>query len=193
VSGSVFSIRQVKEAINQGLPVEYSTMDIHSVAGIVQTWLRELPDPLLTWELQPEWMQHAAALDVDRIRTTIAKLPQHNRFLLQYLCQFLHRVASFGMVNKMKSSNLAIVFGPSLLSGRDANAMNTLQDVCTLVQFLIDNHQPIFEGVEEERISFRKKLTQEKVVKQQEMEHARLEARRQSKRNAGTRSAQKLS
>jgi hypothetical protein len=40
VSGSVLTIRNAKEAINQGQNVDFNSYDIYSVAGIVQTWLR---------------------------------------------------------------------------------------------------------------------------------------------------------
>eukprot|EP00026_Physarum_polycephalum_P001488 Phypoly_transcript_01490.p1 GENE.Phypoly_transcript_01490~~Phypoly_transcript_01490.p1 ORF type:complete len:1106 (-),score=253.34 Phypoly_transcript_01490:41-3337(-) len=199
VSGSVIQIRGVKETVNQGLPIDYRALDTHVVAGMVQNWIRELPEPLLTYGLYNEWIAHTSkGLEVGPVRATVAKLPQYHRFVLQYLCQFLNRVASFGKVNKMRSGNLAIVFGPSLLYERNATAAAAetqqekdstlvqflsfasvhLRDVYTVVQFLIENQKEVFEGVEEERALFRSKLQGEHKAKQIAQIESRAEERK---------------
>jgi len=164
VSGSVLTIRMAKEALNQGLNVDYSNYDIHSVAGVVQTWLRELPEPLMTYKLYADWVETIKSGDMaNALKGVVGKLPMYNRFMLHHLCRFLNRVASFGKVNKMKSGNLSIVLGPSILAQRDTNMLETpLQDIYAVVQYLIDNQQNVFEGTDAERETFRTHVQQEK-------------------------------
>jgi hypothetical protein len=167
VSGSVLTIRMAKEALNQGLSVDYSNYDIHSVAGVVQTWLRELPEPLMTYKLYTDWVEAMKTSDDQNkcaaLQEVASRLPMYNRFMLHHLCRFLNRVASFGKVNKMKSSNLAIVLGPSVLAQRDTNMLESpLQDIYAVVQYLIDNQKDVFDGVDTERETFRTRVQQEK-------------------------------
>jgi len=164
VSGSVLTIRMAKEALNQGLNVDYTNYDIHSVAGVVQTWLRELPEPLMTYKLYTDWVETTKSGDMaTALKEVAAKLPMYNRFMLHHLCRFLNRVASFGKVNKMKSGNLSIVLGPSILAQRDTNMLESpVQDIYAVLQYLIDNQQDVFEGVNTEREAFRARVQQEK-------------------------------
>jgi cell shape-determining protein MreC len=63
----------------------------------------------------------------------------------------------------MKSSNLAIVLGPSVLAQRDTNMLESpLQDIYAVVQYLIDNQKDVFDGVDTERETFRTRVQQEK-------------------------------
>ncbi len=58
------------------------------------------------------------------------------------------RVADFSDVNKMKSSNLAVVFAPTIM--RSPNVENLLlKDIPLqkkLVEFMIDNYSLLFES-----------------------------------------------
>uniref|UniRef100_G3WM34 Rho GTPase activating protein 17 n=1 Tax=Sarcophilus harrisii TaxID=9305 RepID=G3WM34_SARHA len=66
--------------------------DPHAVAGALKSYLRELPEPLMTFNLYEEW-------------TKVAR----------YLIKFLAKLAQTSDVNKMTPSNIAIVLGPNLL------------------------------------------------------------------------------
>jgi len=198
VSGSVLTIRIAKETLNQGLPIDYSNYDIHSVAGVVQTWLRELPEPLMTYKLYPDWISSARSPDpaynVANLKAVVAKLPLYNRFMLHHLCRFLNRVASFGKVNKMKSGNLSIVLGPSILAQQNTNMLDSpLQDIYSVVQCLIDYQKDVFEGVDAEREAFRQRIQEEKeaqrLAEAEEKRRRRAEIKRrrgeeESKKNA---------
>nr|XP_048316410.1 rho GTPase-activating protein 17 isoform X7 [Myodes glareolus] len=93
--------------------------DPHAVAGALKSYLRELPEPLMTFSLYEEWTQVASVQDQDKklqyLWTTCQKLPPQNFVNFRYLIKFLAKLAQTSDVNKMTPSNIAIVLGPNLL------------------------------------------------------------------------------
>ncbi|XP_017657733.1 rho GTPase-activating protein 17 [Nannospalax galili] len=93
--------------------------DPHAVAGALKSYLRELPEPLMTFSLYEEWTQVASVQDQDKklqyLWTTCQKLPPQNFVNFRYLIKFLAKLAQTSDINKMTPSNIAIVLGPNLL------------------------------------------------------------------------------
>ncbi|KAJ8251210.1 hypothetical protein GJAV_G00218520 [Gymnothorax javanicus] len=93
--------------------------DPHAVAGALKSYLRELPEPLLTFQLYDDWSQAASVPDPDKrmqdLWVTCDKLPKSNKANFRYLVKFLAKLAEDCEVNKMTPSNIAIVLGPNLL------------------------------------------------------------------------------
>jgi D-serine dehydratase len=55
------------------------------------------------------------------IKTMVQQLPKAHYVVLEYLMKHLVRVSSRSNVNKMEPSNLAIVFGPSIIRKPESN------------------------------------------------------------------------
>ncbi|CAN9503460.1 unnamed protein product [Ophioblennius macclurei] len=96
---------------------------IHTITGLLKRWLRELPDPLMTFSLYSDFL-HAVELPekCERIRAVYQKvdeLPPANYNTLERLIFHLVRVAKEEEHNKMSSSALAIVFAPCILRSPD--------------------------------------------------------------------------
>jgi len=95
---------------------------------------------------------------VQHLKSLIRRLPPYNRFTLHHLFKFLRLVALHGDQNKMKSSNLAIVFGPNILCKKDANPFDCSDHkaMYSVVQLLLDHYDSIFGDlkIEEERQTF---------------------------------------
>ena len=53
------------------------------------------------------------------IASLLQKLPRENFVVLQFLMEFLTRVAEHSEINKMTISNLAVVFGPNLVWSKE--------------------------------------------------------------------------
>jgi adenylate kinase family enzyme len=67
--------------------------------------------------------------------------------ILQRLLSSLNHIAAASQKNKMDSSNLAIIFGPSLIRERDATpavALSIIPDVNSTTQLLIEHYSEIF-------------------------------------------------
>ncbi|XP_054914062.1 SH3 domain-binding protein 1 [Poeciliopsis prolifica] len=113
-------VKRLKTCLNQGA-VDHSefSMDPHAVAGALKCYLRELPEPLMTFELYSDWFSAAGEKDLsvklEKFRNLLQKLPPENYNNLRYLVQFLSLLSEQQAVNKMTPSNIAIVLGPNLL------------------------------------------------------------------------------
>ncbi|XP_072415256.1 rho GTPase-activating protein 17a isoform X6 [Chiloscyllium punctatum] len=101
--------------------------DQHAVAGALKSYLRELPEPLMTYQLYDEWVQAASVPDMDKklqaLWLTCSKMPKSNNSNFRYLIKFLSKLAQHSDVNKMTPSNIAIVLGPNLLWAKNEGAL----------------------------------------------------------------------
>uniref|UniRef100_UPI0037E84FBC SH3 domain-binding protein 1 isoform X2 n=1 Tax=Semicossyphus pulcher TaxID=241346 RepID=UPI0037E84FBC len=95
------------------------SMDPHAVAGALKCYLRELPEPLMTFELYNDWFKAAGEKDttekLEQFKVLLKELPPENYNNLRYLVQFLSLLSEQQALNKMTPSNIAIVLGPNLL------------------------------------------------------------------------------
>ncbi|XP_034414179.1 SH3 domain-binding protein 1 isoform X2 [Cyclopterus lumpus] len=113
-------VKRLKTCLDHEV-VDYSefSMDPHAVAGALKGYLRELPEPLMTFELYNDWFKAAGEKDptekLEKYRVLLKKLPPDNYNNLRYLVQFLSLLSEQQAVNKMTPSNIAIVLGPNLL------------------------------------------------------------------------------
>ncbi|RCN46190.1 RhoGAP domain protein [Ancylostoma caninum] len=95
-------------------------LDPHSVCSVLKSYLRELPDPLLTHRLHNEWVNAAKLEDEAKLQAferCIGELPACHRHNLTYLINFLSEMLQHQEQTAMNCGNLAIVFGPNLLGG----------------------------------------------------------------------------
>ncbi|XP_069509146.1 SH3 domain-binding protein 1 isoform X2 [Ambystoma mexicanum] len=113
-------LRKLKSSLagGSGAMEEFYT-EPHAVAGALKSYLRELPQPLMTFELYDDWMKAASVKEpegrLESFKTAFNKLPEKNQSNLRYLIKFLSKLAENQEVNKMTPGNIAIVLGPNLL------------------------------------------------------------------------------
>ncbi|KAF7725555.1 hypothetical protein EC973_009510 [Apophysomyces ossiformis] len=127
-SGGAAQMKLIQSAFEQGetidLEDEEEINDICSVTSVLKQYLRELPDPLLTYELYPQLIEaismNAGQEKTDKFLALISQLPKANYDTLKRLAHHLHSVQNYADQNLMTSKNLAVVFGPTLLRDRDA-------------------------------------------------------------------------
>eukprot|EP01090_Pellita_catalonica_P021470 TRINITY_DN8047_c0_g1_i2.p1 TRINITY_DN8047_c0_g1~~TRINITY_DN8047_c0_g1_i2.p1 ORF type:complete len:406 (-),score=59.27 TRINITY_DN8047_c0_g1_i2:8-1195(-) len=180
LSGSAKEIERLSGLIDDGERFEWKLgeHDDHVVAGVFKLWIRELPEPIMTNEFYAEWiaaMKLGSASEINAAcAAIISKIDDIHRFLLQYLMQCLHAVASKSDINKMTSGNLSIVFGPNILGKRSKSIVDpdysAVYDVCS---HLIDHYETLFSGVEEERIA-RESMREELEQKTKELKDAEI-------------------
>ncbi|KAI8873997.1 RhoGAP-domain-containing protein, partial [Ramicandelaber brevisporus] len=93
--------------------------DINIVGGAVKLFLREMPEPLLTHNLYDAFIKAVSIEDYDErlwaIKDLVHALPRPNYIVLRRVIEHLEKVTDYEDVNNMFSTNLAIVFGPTLL------------------------------------------------------------------------------
>nr|XP_015193144.1 PREDICTED: rho GTPase-activating protein 32 isoform X2 [Lepisosteus oculatus] len=96
--------------------------DIHCVGSLCKLYFRELPNPLLTYQLYEKFSEAvSAATDEERlikIHDVIQQLPPPHYRTLEFLMRHLSHLAAFSYVTNMHSKNLAIVWAPNLLRSK---------------------------------------------------------------------------
>ncbi|KAI5963483.1 rga1 [Candida pseudojiufengensis] len=131
LNGNIKKLRELTEEINKN-PLkspDFSTQTAVQLAALMKKWLRELPIPLLTFNLYDLWILSQSEKDLE-IRKRILQLiycllPRDHRNLLEVLLYFFSWVASFSEVDeesgsKMDSHNLATVLAPNILISKQA-------------------------------------------------------------------------
>uniref|UniRef100_H3DDJ4 Myosin IXB n=1 Tax=Tetraodon nigroviridis TaxID=99883 RepID=H3DDJ4_TETNG len=121
---------------------------IHTVTGLVKQWLRELPDPLMTFMHYNDFL-HATDLpekqeQLQAIYKVIEELPPANFITLERLIFHLVRVCKVEAHNRMSPNSLAIVFAPCVLRCPDsADPLLSMKDVAktTICVEMIINEQ----------------------------------------------------
>jgi len=144
ISGNATDLEQYKVTLNKGHVLDISKItDQHTVAGLLKMFIRELPDPVFTHKLFPEFLSTIEIKDEPtRISTTqnlLAKLPPENIALLRELVLFLKVISEHSDKNKMTISNIAIVFGPNLLRSSEEGNMFELVRVNAVMSFIIQH------------------------------------------------------
>ncbi|KAM6966954.1 rho GTPase-activating protein 44 isoform 5-T5 [Tautogolabrus adspersus] len=120
VAPSASKLKKLKASLDCGvMDVQEYSSDPHAIAGALKSYLRELPEPLMTTELYDEWIQASNVQDMDkRLQALMAaceKLPTDNLNNFRYLVKFLAKLTEYQDANKMTPGNMAIVLGPNLL------------------------------------------------------------------------------
>ncbi|XP_069381480.1 GEM-interacting protein isoform X2 [Paralichthys olivaceus] len=145
--------------------VDLSDLSPHDITSILKHFLKELPEPLITFDLYNDLIalgriiqnlsEREQAPDTNEIMDIIhnlqkllQKLPQYCYSTLQHLMSHLQKVSEC-YENKMSPSNLGIVFGPTLLRPLVSTDMSMVALLETsyqaaLVEFLIKHHDTVF-------------------------------------------------
>ncbi|XP_056130838.1 rac GTPase-activating protein 1-like [Lampris incognitus] len=135
VSGTERMVKELKEKLLRGktLPQLSKVEDINVITGVLKDFLRNLPEPLLTFHLNKAFMAAAEIPDEDNslamLYQTISELPSPNRDTLACLMIHLKKVSQ-SVDTKMDVNNLARVFGPTLVGHAipDPDPMTILND-----------------------------------------------------------------
>uniref|UniRef100_A0A8C7NCW3 BCR activator of RhoGEF and GTPase n=1 Tax=Oncorhynchus kisutch TaxID=8019 RepID=A0A8C7NCW3_ONCKI len=130
VSGVATDIQALKAAFdtnNKDVSVMMSEMDVNAIAGTLKLYFRELPEPLFTDDLYPNFAGGIALSDSvakeSCMLNLLLSLPEPNLVTFLFLLDHLKRVADKESINKMSLHNLATVFGPTLLRPAEKDSM----------------------------------------------------------------------
>ncbi|XP_048473063.1 unconventional myosin-IXAa isoform X2 [Rhincodon typus] len=134
-SGSTNKIKELK----QGLDTDINSMNldeynIHVIASVFKQWLRDLPNPLMTFELYDEVLRAMGLPDrkeiIRGVYSIIEQLSRTHINTLERLIFHLVRIALQEETNRMSSNALAIVFAPCILRCPDTtDPLQSVQDI----------------------------------------------------------------
>ncbi|NXO77923.1 RHG31 protein, partial [Sitta europaea] len=137
---------------------EVYLQDIHCVGSLCKLYFRELPNPLLTYELYKKFTEAVSRFPEDeqlaRIQNVIQELPPSHYRTLEYLIKHLTHLASFSNMTNMHTRNLALVWAPNLLRSKEIEAVGCNGDAAFLevrvqqlvIEFILNHVDQIFNN-----------------------------------------------
>ncbi|XP_065133061.1 unconventional myosin-IXb isoform X3 [Paramisgurnus dabryanus] len=158
-SGSACKAKELHHILEKDpQTVALDNYPIHTITGLVKQWLRELPDPLMTYSLYNDFL-YAADLpeQSERLRAVYKKLdelPPSNFSTLERLIFHLVKVTKEEAHNRMSANSLAIVFAPCILRCPDSSdpllSMRDINKTTLCVEILINEQTRRYNQIMEE-------------------------------------------
>lgn len=138
------------------LTKEVYLQDIHCVGSLCKLYFRELPNPLLTYELYTKFTE-AVQGDHDKlshIQKVVKELPTAHFRTLEYLTKHLARLATLSTKTNMHTRNLALVWAPNLLRSKDIEVSSGNGDMAfqevrvqqSVIEFILNHSEQIFSS-----------------------------------------------
>ncbi|KAA8645650.1 hypothetical protein EYZ11_002488 [Aspergillus tanneri] len=155
LSGSANHISQMKSLFdNDSSQVDFTNPenfhhDVNSVAGLLKQFFRDLPDPLFTSQFYSEFINAARIEDDvqrrDSLHALVNNLPDAHYATLRALILHLNKVQEHYTQNRMNAGNIAICFGPTLLSANSAGNIADAGWQVRVIETILVNTFQIFD------------------------------------------------
>lgn len=157
VSGSQVEVNDIKNAFERGedpLAGDQNDHDMDSIAGVLKLYFRGLENALFPKEVFHDLMSCVSMENLqDRavhIHKVLLSLPSNILLIMRYLFAFLNHLSHYSDDNMMDPYNLAICFGPTLMSVPEGHDQVSCQaHVNELIKTIIIHHESIFPGPRE--------------------------------------------
>ncbi|XP_068129710.1 unconventional myosin-IXa [Hyperolius riggenbachi] len=133
--GANNKIRELRQNLDTDIDsVNLDDYNIHVIASVFKQWLRELPNPLMTFELYEEFIRSMGLGErketVRGVYSIIDQLSRTYLSTLERLIFHLVRIAQQEETNRMSANALAIVFAPCILRCPDTtDPLQSVQDI----------------------------------------------------------------
>ncbi|XP_045547808.1 SLIT-ROBO Rho GTPase-activating protein 2 isoform X2 [Salmo salar] len=123
VSGSQVEVNDIKNAFERGedpLAGDQNDHDMDSIAGVLKLYFRGLDHALFPKEVFHDIISCVSMENLQEravhIRKVLLTLPSNTLIIMRYLFAFLNHLSRYSEDNMMDPYNLAICFGPTLMS-----------------------------------------------------------------------------
>ncbi|XP_073433196.1 rho GTPase-activating protein 31 isoform X1 [Dendrobates tinctorius] len=135
---------------------EVYLQDIHCVGSLCKLYFRELPNPLLTYQLYTKFTDAVSCSvegnQLSQIQNVIQELPPSHYRTLEYLSRHLTHIASFSSTTNMHIRNLALVWAPNLLRSKEIEDSGCNGDAAfmevrvqqVVIEFILNHVDQIF-------------------------------------------------
>ena len=151
-SGSTQQQRHIVQLFDNGasfdLCDEDQFNDISAITGVLKSYLRQLPEPLVPYSMHEKYihiMEIPDALSIPAMRLLLEQLPKPHYHTLQRLCTHLKVVHDHSHQTRMTARNLAIVFGPTIMHAREPSVELIETPIyARAVEFLIEHEAALF-------------------------------------------------
>ncbi|EGV65717.1 RhoGAP-domain-containing protein [Yamadazyma tenuis ATCC 10573] len=156
LNGNIKKLKDLTNQINES-PLkspDFTNQTAVQLAALMKKWLRELPNPLLTFNLYDLWIETQKQPD-PKLKKRLVKLiycmlPRSHRNLVEVLLYFFNWVSSFAELDdesgsKMDIHNLATVISPNILYSKNGSeqASDSYFLAIEVVNQLIEMHEEL--------------------------------------------------
>ncbi|XP_059847340.1 si:zfos-588f8.1 isoform X2 [Hypanus sabinus] len=134
-SGAANKMKDLRQQLEEDPDsVHLENYHIHAITGVLKQWLRELPVPLMTFDLYGDFLraiEHPGRQEqVQAVYSVLEQLPSGIFHTLERLIFHLVKVAVLEEMNRMSPNALAIVFAPCILRSPDScDPLMSMKDV----------------------------------------------------------------
>uniref|UniRef100_A0A8D0GYY1 Myosin IXA n=1 Tax=Sphenodon punctatus TaxID=8508 RepID=A0A8D0GYY1_SPHPU len=134
-SGSTNKIKELRQGLDTDIDsINLDEYNIHVIASVFKQWLRDLPNPLMTFELYEEFLRAMGLQErketIRGVYSVIDQLSRTHLHTLERLIFHLVRIALQEETNRMSANALAIVFAPCILRCPDTtDPLQSVQDI----------------------------------------------------------------
>ncbi|XP_043117950.1 rho GTPase-activating protein 33 isoform X4 [Puntigrus tetrazona] len=157
VSSNIQKLRHEFDSENvPDLTRDVYMQDIHCVGSLCKLYFRELPNPLLTYQLYDKFAECMGEMTEEermvKVHDVIQQLPPPHYRTLEYLIRHLAHLATCSGETNMHIKNLAIVWAPNLLRSQEieaaglsgADPFKEVRIQSVVVEFLLSNVEVLF-------------------------------------------------
>uniref|UniRef100_A0A672IJ51 SLIT-ROBO Rho GTPase activating protein 2 n=1 Tax=Salarias fasciatus TaxID=181472 RepID=A0A672IJ51_SALFA len=154
VSGSKVEVNDIKNAFERGedpLAGDQNDHDMDSIAGVLKLYFRGLDHALFPKEVFHDLISCVSMESLQEravhIKKILQSLQSKTLIIMRYLFAFLNHLSQYSEENMMDPYNLAICFGPTLMSVPEGHDQVSCQaHVNELIKTIIIHHDAIFPG-----------------------------------------------
>ncbi|KAM5455698.1 Rho-type gtpase-activating protein [Microsporum audouinii] len=155
-SGGSSQVQTIREGFERSRDYDISDpdLDINAITSTLKQYFRMLPTPLVTYPVYDILLEATnvtpISARIEMIQQGLQELPRVHRDVLEFLVFHLKRVVDREKENLMTSLNIAVVFAPTILRPESlSREMTDVQKKNETIQFMVENCQDIFMGIEE--------------------------------------------
>ncbi|XP_061778587.1 SLIT-ROBO Rho GTPase-activating protein 2 isoform X1 [Nerophis ophidion] len=157
VSGSQVEVNDIKNAFERGedpLAGDQNDHDMDSIAGVLKLYFRGLDQALFPKEVFHDLISCVSMESLQERAVHVKKVlqasPSKTLVVMRYLFAFLNHLSQYSEDNMMDPYNLAICFGPTLMSVPEGQDQVSCQaHVNELMKTIIIHHDTIFPGLQD--------------------------------------------
>lgn len=179
VPGHTKGMEDMAEKLNTSEIVDLDQIELvnkpHTLCGVLKKYARELPQPLLTFELYDDFIAVAKLPATnnelkqkqrEELKVLVNKLPIENYNLLGRLCQLFRKITLNEEKTKMNASNISRSFGTNLMRTKvqdDQRMLVDLEKINLVCELLVQYCDELFPGDLDSRQAQGKRLSEEEI------------------------------
>ncbi|ELP86181.1 hypothetical protein EIN_328880 [Entamoeba invadens IP1] len=157
-------LKRVKEQLDSGQDIldnEFGPEEdsVHVAAGIIKAFIREISDGLVPSCFYQNCVEAGGEENIEKRIKKVSKivdaLPETNKNMLWYLCDFLVEILKHKDITQMDTVNLAVCFAPSVIYSNEVDPkfeMDNSKKTRTVFETFLNHYDQLFKDIKAQNI-----------------------------------------